>query len=107
MVKIYAVVLAAGVLALVAWIFVSYLAGNAESFQRLDPENKWGKGGRRVVAAMVGFGMAGLSAEFSPRDIPWPLALALALAGAGAAVWYAGWIERDRDPAQSSESGGQ
>jgi hypothetical protein len=61
----------------------------------LDPERRFGIAGRRVVAALVGFGMAGMSAEFSPRDLSWPVALALALAGSAAAVWYAGWVDRD------------
>jgi hypothetical protein len=102
MVKVYAIVLAVGVLGLVAWIFVSYLAGNAESFNRLDPERRWGRGGRRLLAGMVGFGMAGLSSEFSPRNISWPIALGIAVAGAGAAVWYAGWVDRPSESAAPS-----
>lgn len=107
MVKVYAVVLTVGVLALIAWIFVSYLAANAESFQRLDPETRWGKGGRRVVAGLVGFGMAGLSAEFSPRSISWPVALVLAVLGAGAAAWYTAWVDRPRNEARSPNTGGK
>ena len=34
--------------------------------------------------------MAGLSAEFSPRDISWPIALVLAVIGAAVLAWYAG-----------------
>ena len=83
MVKIYAIVLAVGVVALIAWIFLVYIAGNSASFARFDPETRFGTRGRAIVAAMVGFGMAGLSAEFSPRDLAWPVALVLALAGAG------------------------
>ncbi|HKX75260.1 MAG TPA: hypothetical protein VJR05_07705 [Acidimicrobiia bacterium] len=98
MVKVYAIVLAIGVLALIFWIFARSLAVNVPAWSRVDPEGRWGVKGRRVVAGMVGFGMAGMSAEFSPRDLSWPLALILALAGAAAAVWYAGWVDRaDRD----------
>lgn len=92
MVKVYAVVLVAGMVALIAWIFVRSYAVNTERTS-FDPEHRFGKPGRRVVAGMVGFGMAGMSAEFSPLDISWPLALVLALLGAGAAIWYAGWAE--------------
>ncbi len=90
MVKIYAVVLIAGIVALIAWIFVRSYAVNTERTS-FDPEHRLGIPGRRVVAGMVGFGMAGMSAEFSPLDLSWPVALLLATAGSAAAAWYAGW----------------
>jgi hypothetical protein len=49
-----------------------------------------------VVAGLVGFGMAGMSAEFSPRDLSWPVCLVLAILGAAAAAWYSTWIDRPR-----------
>jgi NhaP-type Na+/H+ or K+/H+ antiporter len=101
MVKIYAIVLALGTVALIAWIFFVYLAGNSPSFSRFEPETRFGRRGRVVVAAMEGFGMAGLSAEFSPRDIAWPFALGLALIGAGVAAWFAVWIDHPREKAGS------
>lgn len=91
MIAVYAVVLAAGVLGLIAWIFARTYAVSTERAS-IDPEVRWGVGGRRVLAGLVGFGMAGMSAEFSPRGIAWPLALVLAFAGAAAAAWYAGWV---------------
>lgn len=94
MVKIYAVSLVVGMLALVLWVMAKAFSENIER-PSFDPEHRLGLVGRRVVAAMVGLGMAGLSAEFSPREIPWPLALLLALAGAVAAAWYAGWADRE------------
>lgn len=94
MVKFYAVALAAGVLALLVWIAARALAANVAAWENFDPERRWGLGGRRVVAGLVGFGLAGLSAEFSPRDLTWPLALVLALLGAATAIWYAGWVDR-------------
>ncbi len=89
MVKVYAIVLIIGVVALIAWIYLHSHAQN-ESKPALDPEARFGIPGRRVVAGLVGFGMAGMSAEFSPRNISWPAALFLALLGAAAAVWWAG-----------------
>ncbi|CAN5805680.1 hypothetical protein BH23ACT5_BH23ACT5_11820 [soil metagenome] len=103
MVKVYAVVLSAGLVALVAWIVFRALAVNIER-HAIDPEQRLGVAGRRAVAAMVGFGMAGMSAEFSPRGITWPLALALALAGAGAAGWYAGRVDREETESVGRES---
>lgn len=94
MVAVYAIALAVGVLALLVWIALRGVAANVPAWENSDPEQRFGMGGRRVVAGLVGFGLAGLSAEFSPRDLTWPLALALALLGAGAAVWYTGWADR-------------
>ena len=98
MVKIYAVSLVVGILALVIWVMAKAFSENIDR-PSFDPELRFGLAGRRIVAAMVGLGMAGLSAEFSPREIPWPLALLLALAGATAAAWYAGWVDREPDSA--------
>jgi hypothetical protein len=96
MVKVYAITLSLGVLSLIAWIILRALVTNLPSWpDRFDPETRYGITGRRVVAGITAFGLAGMSAEFSPRDISWPLALVLALLGAGAAVWYAGWSRGD------------
>ncbi|HEY7564170.1 MAG TPA: hypothetical protein VIA81_04530 [Acidimicrobiia bacterium] len=94
MVRVYAIVLAIGVVLLIAWIFLRYFVGNTSGPAGFDPEARFGRRGRQVVAAMVGFGMAGMSAEFSPRDLSWPVALVLALAGAIAAAWFAGFVDR-------------
>lgn len=95
MVRVYAIVLIVGLLALIAWILIHAVASTPGS--RLpDPETRFGVPGRRLVAGLVGFSMAGLSAEFSPRDIGWPLALLLAILGGGVLAWYAGRPELAR-----------
>lgn len=91
MIAVYAVVLAAGVTTLLAWIFMAVL-GSTNERPGIDPEHRFGMTGRRLVAAAVGFGMAGMSAEYSARDLSWPVALALAIAGAAAAAWWAGRV---------------
>jgi hypothetical protein len=93
-VKVYAVVLVVGVAALLIWIMSRALAENL-SRPGIDPEQRWGVTGRRVVAGLVGFGMGGMSAEFSPRDLSWPIALVLAVIGAAVVAWYAGWVDRE------------
>ena len=95
-IKVYAVVLAAGVVLLIAWIFATYLGRTVTEWKRFDPEERLGKPGRRVVAGLVGFGLAGMSAEFSPFDLSWPVALVLAVAGAAAMAWYSGWVDKAR-----------
>lgn len=99
MVKVYAIALSLGVVLLIAWIFSVYLAGNVEAWSRISPEERFGRRGRQVVAGLVGFGMAGMSAEFSPRDLSWPICLVLALLGAAAAAWYSVWNDRPRPEA--------
>ena len=89
MVRVYAVVLVIGLIALVSWILAHSVYAGSER-KRLDPEERFGIPGRRVVAGLVGFSMAGLSAAFSPRDISWPIALVLAVIGAAVLAWYAG-----------------
>ena len=96
MIKVYAVVLVLGVVLLIAWILMTVLAGNLDR-PSLDPESRFGVGGRRVVAGSVGFGMAGMSAEYSPLGIEWPLALVLALAGGGALAWYSAKVGLETD----------
>ena len=94
MVKVYAVALAVGVLTLLVWIGARALAVNVPSWANADPEKRMAVAGRRVVAGLVGFGLAGMSAEFSPRELGWPVALGLAVLGGAVAVWYTGWVDR-------------
>lgn len=93
MIKFYAVVLVLGVAGLLGWVIAHSFSLNLDR-PAIDPEQRFGIPGRRTVAGMVGFGMAGMSAEYSPLGIAWPLALILALAGAAAAWWYTGWAAR-------------
>jgi len=78
---VYGVALAVGMAALVGWI----AAGSSSASGRLDPERRLGTAGRAVVAALVGFGMGGLSAAFAG----WPIAGHVAAALAGALVMAA------------------
>src|SRR5687767_5303635 len=96
MVKVYAIVLGIGVVLLIAWIVAAYVGGTVGAWKRFDPEENIGKPGRRLVAGMVGFGLAGMSAEFSPLDLSWPVSLILSIAGALALAWYTGFVDRAR-----------
>ncbi len=89
MVKVYAIALIVGLLALIGWI-LAHAASSGGGSAIPDPEERFGVPGRRVVAGVVGFAMAGLSAEFSPRDLSWPISLVLAVVGASVLGWYAG-----------------
>ena len=80
MVPIYAFATAFGVVALLAWIGLTVFANTVAGRQSLDPEQRFGPTGRVAVAAVFGFGLAGMSASFAGWQ--WLAALAAALAGA-------------------------
>ncbi len=87
MVKVYAITLAIGIVGLIVVVFGGALAENLGR-EKSDPTRKLGVAGQAVIGGLVGFGMAGLSAEFSTLDLTWQAALAIALAGgAGAFLW--------------------
>jgi hypothetical protein len=87
MVKVYAVALAVGVVGLLVVILGGALAENLGRDQA-DPARKLGKTGRAVIGGLVGFGMAGLSAEFASLDFDWVIALLIAVTGGiGGAIW--------------------
>lgn len=84
MVPVYAIALFAGFLMLLAWIVGVAVGTWVDGWEFADPERRFGALGRSIVAGVVGFGMAGMSASFGG----WPPVLAVfgALAGAAAMV---------------------
>ena len=94
MVKFYSIALALGVLGLLVVILGGTFAENVGRPER-DPGRLIG-GGRALIGALVGFGMAGLSAEFSTFDLTWQTALLVAIVGAGAGAGWA-WYAVSRD----------
>lgn len=87
MIKVYAITLVVGVIGLLIAIFGGALA---ESLNRpgIDPGRRMGLWGRAAAGALVGFGLGGLSAEFSPLDLTWPVGLAVAIVAAGLAAYW-------------------
>ncbi|MDH3539531.1 MAG: hypothetical protein OEP52_06025 [Acidimicrobiia bacterium] len=81
----YATALIVGFLLLLLW--AGAVALNESGAIEFDPDERFGGAGRGVVATLVGFGMAGLSATYGG----WPAvaAGAAAMAGAGLAATYA------------------
>lgn len=87
MVKVYAIALVIGVLGLLTVVIGSSLADNVGRPDR-DPAERLGDVGKMAMGAILGFGMGGLSAEFSPLDLSWQTALLVALvAGVASVAW--------------------
>jgi hypothetical protein len=96
MVKFYAIALALGVIGLMVVILGGTFAENVGREDR-NPGRRIGPAGRAVIGGLVGFGMAGLSAEFSTLDLEWPAALAVALVGAAGGGLWAWYSSRDQE----------
>lgn len=82
---IYGISLAVGFVALLVWITAVFASGSVKNWDSFDLERRFGVNGRRVIAAVLGFGMAGLSASYAG----WNAGLAAGAAVAGAAVGIA------------------
>lgn len=82
MVPVYATALFLGFLMLLAWIVGVAVGTWVDGWEFADPERRFGVLGRSIVAGLVGFGMAGMSASFGG----WPPAFAIVGAFAGAAA---------------------
>ncbi|MDP3983593.1 MAG: hypothetical protein Q8Q52_01125 [Acidimicrobiia bacterium] len=89
MVVVYSVMLALGFAALVVIVMGGTLAENLNREDR-DPGARIGQRGRLLVGAVLGFGIGGMSAEFSPLDISWPVALAIAMVAASVGAFWVG-----------------
>ena len=94
MTAVYGIVLAIATLALIGWMIAHGVARNTDRADR-DPEEVFGVPGRRVIAGLVGFGLAGMSAEFASIDISSGWVVVLALAGGGAGALWAGFASDD------------
>lgn len=77
-----------GIVGLLIYILGGAFAENLGREEK-GPDARFGIRGKMAVAAAVGFGMGGMSAEFSPLDLSWPIALAIAIA---AAVFSVLWV---------------
>ena len=79
---VFAFALGFGFVALLSWIAATAVATSVDGWEKVDPDARFGLTGRRVVAAVLGFGMAGLSAAYAGQ----PMALATVAAVAGAVI---------------------
>ncbi len=77
---LYAMTLSLGLIGVVGWIVLSTVSATVRGWASADPEIRFGKTGRTMVAALVGSGMGGLSATFA--GWPDPASIGGAVAGA-------------------------
>jgi hypothetical protein len=89
MVKVYAIALSIGIVGLLVMILGGAFAENVSHPER-DPGVVLGLRGKMVIGALVGFGIGGMSAEFSPLDFNWQVSLVLAI---GAGVLSVFWVK--------------
>lgn len=82
-IKVYAVALALGVALLIAVVIRTTLSDKALEGRA-----------RMALGALLGFGMGGMAAEYSPLDISWPVALAAAVVAAVASVAWVRFATR-------------
>ena len=87
MVKVYALSLVIGIIGLLVVIMGGAFAQNVGHPER-DPGTRAGVIGKVIVGALIGFGMGGLSAEFSPVDFIWQVSLVIAVGAAALSVLW-------------------
>lgn len=89
MTVLFGIPLLIGLLLMVGWIAATAVAATVEGWGGVDPDHRFGRAGRFVVAGLFGFGMAGISALYAG----WPhlLAVGAGVLGAvgliGVSVW--------------------
>ncbi|HJS72363.1 MAG TPA: hypothetical protein VJ858_06505 [Acidimicrobiia bacterium] len=93
MVKVYAVALSLGIIGLLTLILGGAFAENVGRPDR-DPGERFGQAGKATVGALIGFGMGGMSAEFSPLDLRWQVCLLIAAAAALLSVFWVRYATR-------------
>ena len=81
---LYGSVLLVGLLLGGVWLVMIAIAGMVDGWEHVDPELRWGFKGRSVIAALIGFGMAGISVLYT--TLPDFVSLLGALGGAAALV---------------------
>ena len=90
MTALFGIPLLIGIVLLLAWIAATAVAGTVDGWDSVDPELRFGRIGRFVLAGIIGFGMAGISALYAG----WPslLAFGAGLAGIagliGVSIWF-------------------
>ena len=79
MTAVYALALLTGIILVLGWVAAVAVSEMVAGWSHLDPERRFGRRGRLVVAGLAGFGLGGMLASYAG----WPLAV-----GVGVAAWF-------------------
>ncbi|MEN8040337.1 MAG: hypothetical protein ABFR95_02435 [Actinomycetota bacterium] len=91
MTALYGIPLLIGILLMLAWIAATAVGATVDGWEGVDPERRFGRTGRFLLAALLGFGMAGISSLYAG----WPTGFTVVAGVAGAiglvvvSVWLA------------------
>lgn len=90
MTALFGIPLLIGIVLMLLWIAATAVAGTVDGWERVDPELRFGRAGRFVLAGIIGFGMAGISALYAG----WPEAIAFGagLAGIAGLIGVSIWL---------------
>jgi len=91
MTVVYAIVLIAAIVGLIGWVLATAVGEGVAGWAWVDPEARFGRPARLIVAAALGFGMGGMSATFA--GLPVVVSLLGSVAGAvgvAAVAWFFG-----------------
>jgi hypothetical protein len=82
---LFAIPVLIGIVGLLAWVAGASFAEASDDGDRFDPERRFGRRGRLVLAGILGFGLAGISALYAGWP-EWSTVLVGIAGGLGLAV---------------------
>jgi hypothetical protein len=87
---LYGIPLLIGFLLMVVWISATAVAATVAGWEDVDPEHRFGRTGRFVLAGTIGFGMAGMSTLYG--GWPVPLTVVAGIVGAAGLIAVSIWL---------------
>jgi len=90
MTALFGIPLLIGLAVMGAWVAATAIAATVEGWEHVDPERRFGRGGRFVLAGLIGFGMAGISTLYAG----WPQTFVIVggVAGGIGLVFVSSWL---------------
>jgi hypothetical protein len=87
---LFGIPLLIGFVLMLIWVSATAVAATVDGWESVDPDLRFGQAGRFVLAGMIGFGMAGISALYGG----WPhlLAVGAGVAGAAGLIGVSVWL---------------
>jgi hypothetical protein len=87
---LFGIPLMIGFILMLVWVGATAVAATVDGWQGIDPDLRYGRTGRFMVAGMIGFGMAGMSSLYAG----WPplLAVGAAMLGGAGLIGVSIWL---------------